>query len=161
MERSRTRKMTAGAALIAMGLALYVLQRVEGLNAGAIFFVMGGLFLAGYLYRQEYGLLIPAGILLGLGAGKVFEDSLFAFGEPTLLGLGCGFISIYFIALLYERRSKWWPLIPGAVLLMLGFPETQGVVEWLFMNWPLVLVIIGFLIFISAFGRQRNSGASE
>ena len=36
MERSRTRKMTAGAALIGMGLALYVLQRVEGLNAGAL-----------------------------------------------------------------------------------------------------------------------------
>ena len=161
MQSGRSRKMISGAALIAMGLALYALQRVEGLNAGAVFFVMGGLFLASYLYRKEYGLLIPGCILLGLGAGSLFEDALFDFGEPTLLGLACGFFGIYLIALIYERRSHWWPLVPGAILLLLGFPDTQGVVEWLFENWPLLLVIIGFLVFLSAFGRQRKSGASE
>jgi len=147
--------MVSGLALIGLGLALYFIERTDAFGSGAVLFVIGAFFLAGYLHRRNYGLLVPAGILLGLGGGSIFEHSLTRFGDATLLGLGLGFIAIFLIALLYERRSHWWPLIPGAILILLGFPNTATVVEWLFENWPLILVLVGVLVFIGAFGRGR------
>ena len=95
-------------------------------------------------------------VLLGLGAATAFEDTLFRFGNPALLGLGCGFVGIYLVALLYERRSHWWPLIPGAALILLGFPDTERVFRWLIDNWPLVLVLIGVLTLLGALRIPRG-----
>ena len=49
----------------------------------AVLLVAGTLFLAGYLLRRSYGLLIPACILLGLGAGSLGAETWFDFGELT------------------------------------------------------------------------------
>ena len=163
MDRAKQQQMISGVAIISLGLALYFLQRTQSLGNAAVFFIVGAFFLAAYLYRRAHGLLIPACILLGLGSGKMFEASDWSVGDATKLGLGFGFVAIFVIALLYERRSHWWPLIPGGILILLGFPDTEGVVAWMFENWPLILVFIGVLVFIGAFGQRRrpSRGAAE
>jgi Na+/H+ antiporter NhaD/arsenite permease-like protein len=155
MTTPRHRRVTTGIVLIVIGTLLYVLNRVQGIGQSAILLVLGSLFLAGYLYRRHYGLLIPAGVLLGLGAGSLGAQTWFEFGEPALLGLGAGFVSIFLIALLVERKSHWWPLIPGGVLILLGLPETEQIVHYVFDNWPLILVAVGLIILLSSLARQR------
>ena len=117
--------------------------------------VLGGLFLAAYLRWRNNGMLIPAGILLGLGLGFMFRDQLQPYGEPLNIGLGAGFIFIYVAALIYERESHWWPLIPGSVLLLMGF-GFQGSIEFLLENWPLLLVLVGAILVTSALLRSRK-----
>ena len=104
-------------------------------------------------------LLIPGCILLGLGIGNLGSDSFMSFGDSEMLGLGFGFIAIFVISWFQERKSHWWPLIPGGVLLIMAIPRTQGFFEYLWQHWELILVIIGALIVIGAF-RDRGESRS-
>ncbi len=158
--RETQRRRVVGGSLIVVGLALYLLQRLQGIGEGAILLLIGVAFLTAYLYRKAYGFLVPAGVLLGLGLGSAVEDSLRRFGDASVLGLGLGFVAIYVIALIYERRSHWWPLIPGAALILAALPNTEGVLKALFDHWPLILVFIGLVVLLGA-GRRARPGAGS
>jgi hypothetical protein len=149
MNEQRRRQVYSGLALIALGLALWAVQRVEGLGRSAIFFLVGGAFMAAYFYRREFGLLVPAGLICGIGAGML--DSV-----PMLVGIGGGFVAITAVSLAYERRFEGWPLIPGAILILVGLREMQ-VLEYFFDNWPLLLVIAGVLVLFGALGRRPST----
>lgn len=149
MSTQRNRRATAGVVLIAVGLALYLLERVEGLDHGAILALVGAGFLVAYFLRRNYGLLVPGGILTGLGLGRLADRTLSTLGDPTLLGLGLGFLSIYAIALAFERRTQVWPLIPGTILVLLAVPGTERLFELLFDNWPLLLAAIGVVLLVT------------
>ena len=155
MGASSERRISAGLTLILVGLGLFLLQRYQGLGGSVVLLVLGSAFLLGYFLRRVYGFLVPAGVLLGLGAGQMLEASP-RFDQPTLLGLGCGFVAIYLISLLYERRNIWWPLIPGGILILIALESTRDAAEFLFENWPLILVVIGILVLIGAIGRLRE-----
>jgi len=160
MKLDKRQRLIAGVSLILLGLALFWLDLEVGLGQAAVFFVVGGTFLALYLATRKYGFLIPGGVMLGLGAGRIGEDSFFAFGESEMLGLGCGFVAIYLIALLYQKKNAWWSLIAGAALIVMGIPRTENVFAFLFRNWPLLIVIAGVLVLLGAFGgRSRGGGA--
>jgi len=158
MTQEKRQRLIAGFAVIGMGLGLWVLQRFDAIGPSAFFFLIGGAFMAAYLARKEYGFLIPACILLGLGAGSIGKGSFFDFGDSKQLGLGFGFVAIFLIALLYERKSHWWPLIPGAALILLGLDRTREVFGFLYENWPLALVLVGVLILLGAFGKPKARG---
>ncbi len=158
--RKAKRRRVMGVSLIVVGLALYLLQRVRGVGEEAILLVLGAVFLAGYFYRRKYGLLIPAGVLLGLGAGSALEDTRFQFGNTSMLGLGLGFVAVYVIALIYERRSHWWPLVPGGALLLAALPNTGRFFREVLEHWPLILVVVGLIILLGA-GRRRSSAAGS
>jgi hypothetical protein len=153
MTREKRQRLIAGLTVIVMGLGLWALQRYDMIGPSPFFFLIGGAFMAAYLAKKEFGYLIPACILLGLGAGSIGEGSFLSFGSPTRLGLGFGFVGIFVIALLYERKNHWWPLIPGAVLILLGLDRTREVFGFLYRNWPLALVLVGVLMLLGAFGK--------
>lgn len=150
MRDQRSRRMNAGLILIAVGLGLYLIDRVEGIGEEAVLLIIGAAFLIAYFVRKNFGLLIPGCILLGLGVGNVGRGSFLDFAEPTMLGLGAGFIAIYVIARLNEGKSHWWPLIPGGVMLVLAIPGTHQFFEYVWNHWQLILVFIGVLILIGA-----------
>jgi hypothetical protein len=135
------------------------MQYVEGIGQDVILFCIGGLLIAAYLYTGTYGLLVPGGILLGLGLGSIGEHRFRLFeGDFTLLGLGIGFATIWLVALLYRRRSHWWPLIPGTILIIAGLRAGRETLEFLLeKGWPLILVFVGLLIVIGALGRGSSS----
>ena len=160
MKTVRSRRVTAGLTLIVLGLGLYLFQRLDGLGDSAVFVIIGAAFLAAYLYNRVYGYLVPAGILLGMGAGSIAEQLEVPIGDPTLLGLGAGFLLIYIVSLAYERRNQWWPLIPGAALIFSGLPHGWGVFGYLLEHWPLILVVVGALILVGAFARKGSGGGS-
>ena len=166
MNEQNRRQLTISAVLIVLGVGLFALQFLEGFSDAVILFLIGGVFVAGYLYSRAYGLLIPGCILLGLGLGVVGEGSFdveigagaevtMSFGDDTfvLLGLGVGFVAIYVIPLVCQGRSHWWPLIPWLILILVGLAVGNETFERLFeVGWPLVLVFIGLLILAGAFG---------
>jgi hypothetical protein len=153
MEEQRRGQLVLGGILIILGIGLLALQLMEGFGDAVILFLIGGLFVAGYLYRRAYGLLIPGCILLGLGLGKVGESTILAFGGFEQLGLGVGFVAIYVIDLVYTGASSWWPLIPGLILIVTGLAEGSATFERLIsVGWPIIIIFIGLLSLAAAFG---------
>jgi hypothetical protein len=164
MSEGNRGQLVTGAILILLGVGLLALQFVEGLSEAVILFLIGGVFVAGYLYSRAYGLLIPGCILLGLGLGSVGGSSITSVSEDmfVLLGLGVGFIAIWVIPLVYEGKSIWWPLIPGIILIVVGLVEGNESLEKLLeVGWPLILVLIGLLILAGAFGLTGRKSEDE
>jgi hypothetical protein len=136
-----------GVILILVGAALFAVQLLH-LNADVIVLVIGLIFATAYVASRRYGLLIPAGILTGLGTGIVLEDVGYT-REAVLLGLGLGFLAIYGVDRVTSgarRPGRWWPLIPGAILTVIAGasgafgPEGERAIE---QGWPIVLVVAG------------------
>jgi hypothetical protein len=158
MEAAAKSRVASGLTLILLGLGLYGMRYFDDLGESVALTLLGGLCIAAYLYSRVYLILIVGGIVLGLGIGSFGERTVLFVGEFTEVGLGVGFVLVYLIALLYEGRSSWWPLIPGAVFLLLGFRAWRRFRLFLFSEgWPLILVIIGALILLGAIGRGRRT----
>ena len=157
MDKPKRSQLVSGVTLIAIGLLLFWLIRVEDLGQSLLFFIVGSVFLVAYLFSKNFGLLIPGGLLLGLGAGDVLGRA-FELQNPARIGLGAGFIAIFLIPLIYEKRSHWWPLIPGSVLLVTAFSIGEDLMDFLFSGgWPLVLVAIGAIIVLGSFKKRGPS----
>jgi hypothetical protein len=154
--------MSSGAAtgvmLIALGLGLYWMQFLDSSGESILRILMGGLGIAAYLFTRFRPLLVLGCLLFGWGIGSFGERNSFFYGEFSEVGLGIGFIMIYLIAFLYERRAHWWPLIPGGVLLLLGFRAWHNFRVFVLSEkgWPLILVIIGGLILLGTLGKGRR-----
>ena len=152
-------QVAAGLALIVLGGALLALERLDGAPEHLFLILVGGVFAAGYFYKRAYGLLIPAGILIGLGSGLAFDDlysGSFSDDSSAAFGLGVGFLLIYVVSLLYERANRWWPLIPGGVLVIAGFPNWDWA-DQVLDYWPVAVMAVGlFLLFRGVLSRQRD-----
>ena len=136
-----------GVILIAVGATLFAVQLLH-LDADVIVLVIGLVFASAFAATRRYGLLIPAGIMTGLGAGILLED-IGAKGEPAMLGLGLGFLAIYAVdALTSGARApgRWWPLIPGAIITVIaGASGTFGQegARAIEQGWPILLIAVG------------------
>ncbi len=145
-----------GVFLILLGLGLFALQN-SVIDERIVFFVIGGAFVAAYLYQRNYGFLIPGCVMMGLGLGMLAESGDWPVSNSLPFGLGVGFLGIYVIDRLYTRSSNWWPLFPAGFLLLVGLAPDADVVEWFFRRgWPLAIVILGVLVILrSTFGRAQ------
>ena len=140
-----------------VGLLLFWFQRMETVGSAMTLFAIGALFVTGYVYSRNFGLLIPGCILLGLGSARILETTLPKIEQPHF-GLGLGFLAIYFIALLFERKAHWWPLIPGTILILVGLSIREEVFRYVFsQGWPLILVVIGAVILIGGLARSGRA----
>ena len=155
MERDERAAIIPGVILVCLGLALLAAQFVPGIGGETVVFGLGLAFLAIYFYMREFGFLVPAGVLTGLGLGLIAKRTIG--GGAAVLGLGLGFVAIWVLDRLYTRASNFWPLIPGGILLVVGLgttvPSLGAVVGRL---WPLGLVILGVVFVVLAL---RGRGA--
>ena len=106
-------------------MTLFAVQLLN-LDGDVIVLVIGLVFAIAFAATRRYGLLIPAGIMTGLGTGILLED-FGVMGEPVVLGLGLGFLAIYAADFLTSGASapgRWWPLIPGAILTIIAAAES-------------------------------------
>ena len=146
-----------GVILIAVGTTLFAVQLLN-LDGDVIVLVIGLVFALAYAATRRYGLLIPAGIMTGLGAGILLED-YGVLGEPVVLGLGLGFLAIYaadFLSSGARAPGRWWPLIPGAILTIIAGAEStfgeQGA-RLITQGWPILLIAAGAWLLLR--GRAR------
>ncbi|MBN1326813.1 MAG: hypothetical protein JW996_02555 [Candidatus Cloacimonetes bacterium] len=145
MQKSRKRGFTAGIFLIVLGsLILFPLD----INLSTIHFILGGLFLAGYFYKESYGLLIPGCLLISLSLSSV-RSSFFGFQDFSAFWLGIGFIAIYVIDRIYRGDTHWWPLLPGIILIL---AESRNLHRLISVGWPVILIFVGIMMLARAFG---------
>jgi len=134
-----------GVILIAVGVTLFAVQLLH-LDADVIVRVIGLVFAIAFAGTRRYGLLIPAGILSGLGLGILLED-FHVQGEPVVLGLG--FLAIYaadFLTSGARAPGRWWPLVPGAILTVIAGAESTFGAEGarlIELGWPILLIAAG------------------
>ena len=148
-------RVVAGIALIAIGLLALLAQLTNWSILGWILLpTLALIFLAWGLLTRNFGLIIPGGILGGLGLG-IFTmvgpfSSLFASVQPGLFMLcfAGGWALIALLSPVTSDRVHWWPLIPGAVIGMIGLFLLGGRFTWAIMQlmgyaWALILIGAG------------------
>jgi hypothetical protein len=156
-----TRRRRGGAILVILGLALFILQYIEGAAESILFFGIAAVFLFFYFRQQRYGFLVPGCILAGIGLGMLIDNSSLDAADPGALGMGIGFLMIYGIDRLFRGRTSWWPLVPGGIMLFGAIRSGSGWANRILTEgWPLILVIVGLLVFMGKlnWGRERDPG---
>jgi len=151
--RESDRRRYIGIVLVVLGVLLLATQFINGPDGVVKPLVIGAAFVIGYLYKREYGFLIPGCILLGLGLGRIAGD-VWGIYESSTIGLGIGFLAIYVVDRLCRGNSPWWPLIPGLILVARGLSHGDFS-DMLSKNWPVGVIIVGVLLVISGFRRTR------
>ena len=147
-------RLIAGVILILLGTAFFAMQFLGDLGASVILFGVGVVFLIAYFFTRVYGFLIPGCILAGLALGQVAaQGGLLSVSGFSGVGLGIGFLAIFVIDWIYGGNMRWWPLIPGGIIVVGGIASAnQNLQQMLARGWPLILVVIGLIILAGAFG---------
>jgi hypothetical protein len=129
---------------------------------------IGALFmLSGILTRNE-GLMVPGGILGGIGLGAYLVGGPFTWdselqqGGVFLMAFALGWVSITVISALFAKRITW-ALIPAAILAAIGGALYFGgifmdVLEVAGKLWPLAMVVAGGAIIYKA---ARHNGETK
>jgi len=146
------RRYVQGLVLIVVGIVLLLAMRALPVGDQNVL-VVGALLLVAYAFTGRYGLLVPAGILTGLGAGIAARDWVGADRAPVLLGLGVGFLFVYVVDLARSGRqaAEWWPLVPGGILVAVGLLRIvrgTGVLHLIAAWWPILLVVLGIWLLV-------------
>lgn len=144
----------AGAILIAVGLITFFAQVLPWewlglfvLPAIGLVFVIAG-FVAG-----SWGLMIPGGILSGLGAGVLLQHYMPELtpemrGGIILLSLALGFAAIIPLSALVAGPRSYWPLFVAVPLGLVGTAVLVGGAALTALHlagyaWPLILIALG------------------
>lgn len=156
-------RVTAAIFLIATGLLLFLLQSRVGLGQSEFFFIAGIVFVAAYFYSGTYGYLIPGCLLIGLGFDNMAEVPRgLLFHEWSPAGLGLGFVLVFVIDYLYRREARWWPLIPGGILIVMGVSSAGFGLSWILsLIGPGALVLIGVGVLFGWVGHRRAAETPE
>ncbi len=156
LSHSRRNRIISGLVLILLGGLFLVNQIVEIPSVGKLFLPgLGLIFLIWGMVTRTGGLLIPGGILTGIGAGVYLMDTLALEGEQEpgvfLLAFGGGFALITLLSLVFSTEKHWWALIPGGILAAIGAALFIGgaavdVLEMIGKFWPVALILVGIWV---------------
>jgi hypothetical protein len=132
------------------------------LGGDSIPLAMGIAFMAGYVATRRYGYLVPACILAGLGAGILVADMTGTANNSAyvVIGGGFGFLLIYGLDVLaHGNASRWWPLVPGGLMLVTGSATAADNV-WLIGQlaaWsPVLLIALGLLLLVTQLRKKTQ-----
>ncbi len=154
----------AGAILLTVGLLTLAANIFRSGIELYLVLGIGLIFLVASLTARQVGLLIPAGVLIGIGSGIVVAE---AFGNVLtedgkgglfMLFFSLGWMLISLLSLVIPekdgtRHFMWWPLIPGGIMAVIGGMILQGetglkVLGWISQGWPVVLIGIGLYLLL-------------
>lgn len=163
-----------GLILIIIGLFALVAQFVDlsafG-NIGLYFMAgLGAIFLLWGIVSREAGLIIPGGILSGLGwgivlaAGPLGDRFNASEGGLFMLAFAGGWFAITLLTAIFTEETHWWALIPGSIMALVGLAVAyEGVfmaaLELLGTIWPIFLIIAGIAVLFSV--RRGKDDADE
>ena len=153
-----SRRKISGVALIVLGVVMFLLQFAEGVGEWVTLAGIGLVFLFIYFARKSPAFLIPGCILVGLGIGGLWEGQGLATRNFSDIGLALGFVAIWVIRLFHEKENTWWPLIPGAILMLNGIGvRSEQYAKFFQIGWPLVFVLLGAWVLYSNRGQGQGS----
>ncbi len=153
-------RVLAGVALITIGMVALLAQLTNWSILGWIILpTLATIFLVWGILTRNFGLIIPAGILGGLGLGLFTMIGpfykLFSGLQPGvfMLCFAAGWAFIALLSPIFSNRFQWWPLIPGAIIGMIGLFLLGGRFTWAIMQlmgygWALLLIGIGVYLLL-------------
>ncbi|GJM39753.1 MAG: hypothetical protein DHS20C20_00350 [Ardenticatenaceae bacterium] len=171
--KEQKKDMTGGLILLAIGLIALAGQFVTisiPENMGLLIVPgLGAMFLAWGILSKNAGLVIPGGILSGVGWGIYAISGPFSIwqgdneGGVFLIFLGLGFGLITLVTAVFTKETHLWALIPGSIIAFIGFAILFGgalmtVVAFLGKLWPVILILLGISILVNA---NREKVANE
>ncbi len=158
------RGITVGVGLVGVGLYALFSRLLDVRGPGPVLLVLGAVFFALSAMRRFRGPLLPAGVLLGLGAGFLLRrplDPWLPHWATILLGLGCGFLLVAVIDRAAGRRRQPPPQIPGLVLTGIALAELaarafsiRNLFDKLEPLWPFAILAAGLWLIASS--RRRR-----
>jgi hypothetical protein len=157
-------ELAAGLLLVSFGLLVLAARLIElenlSLDLGLLFLPgLGALFLLQGLLNRNGRLLVPGGILSGIGWGSWLNAGPLSLGAEGLGGgislmvFGLGFASITVLSAVSTDKTHWWALVPGAILGAIGLAILAGGIFLTLLTalgqlWPLALIAVGLYIII-------------
>ena len=130
-----------GGVLIIVG-ALLLLSSMRGLNMGWIWLAgLGTVFLIAHGRGGRPALAVPAGVLLGLGAGTMLESFQVSNGWAVILGLAGGFLLVNFLEPVRHRWALWPAMVLGAIGALIMIQDNTALIA--------VALVMGGLFVIS------------
>jgi hypothetical protein len=152
-----------GLILVLVGIAVAIAQFTT-IGGSFIVALLGVAFLIAAGVTRQYGFVVPGCILTGLGIGIVAQDVLVDEpGWPVVVGLGLGFIGIWVVDEIFTRAvprsGRWWPLIPGGILLTVGVLDSMGANAEPYTPYigAAALIVIGVLVIVRAMTGGKGS----
>jgi hypothetical protein len=154
-------RIVAGLLLMAAGVLLLLAQfewiTLEGPMWGTLFLLGGAaFFLILWLSdRADWWPVIPGGVMLAWGVSTLLGNVGLAGWLVALIGMaGSALPFLYIFA--RNRKSNWWALIPGGIMLLVGLATALG--ELLGGDWVASFVLWGIaLAFALVFAADRRN----
>lgn len=172
--KTQKKDLAGGVILVVIGLVALVGQFVtfnlpESLGL-LIVPGLGALFLVWGILTRNAGLMIPGGILSGVGWGAYAIAGPFSLwqgdseGGVFLIFLGLGFGLITLVTAVFADETHWWALIPGGIILFIGTAILFGgalltLLSWVGKLWPLALILFGASLLWHA--RKEEAGKEK
>ena len=159
MKASSDRAMVVGAVLIAIGLSLLA-TNVFGFGDAVVVGSLAAVLLVAYASTRRYGFLVAGMIIAGGAIGTGVQDAGYdESGGFVAIYVGAGFLGIWAVDLFARGPSRWWPLVPGSLMVLFGVAQvTEGTAAAAYVEqlWPLALVVAGIVILLAAGRRTRQ-----
>jgi hypothetical protein len=150
-----------GILLVLVGVGLLIQYFVPGVSAGTIVLLaLGIVLLASWLISRSRWAVVPGLLILALGvAGLLREVGHFDGVGVTPLALAVAFALIWLLDLMRGVRSTW-PLWGVAIFGLIGLVQVSSRIDLpqvagLGALWPVLIIVVGVLLLISA--RRRNT----
>jgi hypothetical protein len=154
-------RIVAGVILVLVGAAT-LLQR--WLDIGNYIVLLLGLgFLIWGSVSHKTGLIIPGGVLSGIGLGILAMQGPWQFPVADqngvfLLCFALGWFLITFLTAVFTC-TQWWALIPGGIMALIGgaILVTNGAIPWMDLNlvYAIILIVIGLALLVFR-GRSKK-----
>ena len=161
----RRGRLVAGTVLLVVaGLALAAPYLPVGWSGRGLLPLLGVAFILWAAFARVGGLLVPGGVLLGVGVGLWLQPT---YGPAALMfAMAGGFlaISVLSLALFGKRCGTWWTIWPAlgltvAGLVVGGGPEVRELVRAVVGYWPYAALVVALMLIASAW--RKNPGRPE
>ncbi len=168
MNGTDRRGLNLGVVLTALGVYFLLRRQLHLSGPGPILLLIGTILFAVAALRGFRGPVVPAGVLLGLGAGFLLRDPFdpwMPHWATLLLFLGGGLLLAAAVDRREGKERRPSTLLPGAVLVAIAlaaalsenlhFPEMLFDVAWRL--WPWALVAAGVLLVAQSLSGRRGT----
>ena len=161
------RGLNLGVALVALGVYFILYRSLHFRGPGPILLLIGAILLALSALRDFRGPVVPAGVLLGLGAGFLLRDPLARWmphWATLLLGLGAGLLLAGGLGRMTGQDRRSAPIVPGIVLVVIAlaaaFAQNVAIAESLYEAawklWPFAFVVAGAILVLQAVRKKAS-----
>lgn len=166
MERKDLGKLFLGSILLLAGTFMVLANFFKLPIFGILFLpVLGLFFIIWSIVSKEKELLIPGGIIEGVGLGVMFVTLITNISEISkgglfFIGFSIGWLLIVLLSKIFFKKWILWPLIPFALLFLFGFVLFLGEKGVLLLQnfsliWPYLLIGAGVIIIFTYFIRKK------